>query len=250
MDGIRGGYRDEQEGRWFPGDRGYGEPYEEERYRGDRDRGAVGPRSGVELPPLPRSLSERLPASDHQPYQSEPPPYVPEPYAADVPPSRESPFAAQSFGTLPAEPSVAPGPVPVSPFPSAEASEQSGGFHTELLDRAALRRPPGAPTPQPTVYRARRAGIAGALGAVAVVAELFLLRVLLAGEFGHVVVPGAVLAGLFAMTGIPLVAMGLYGLMTGAAAAGPTPERAWLRTPLAFLPIGLTLLIAAGLAAA
>ena len=58
MDGIRGGHRDEQEGRWFPGDRGYGERYEEERYRGDpnrgdRDRNAVGPRSGVDLPPLP-----------------------------------------------------------------------------------------------------------------------------------------------------------------------------------------------------
>jgi hypothetical protein len=43
--------------------------------------------------------------------------------------------------------------------------------------------------------------------------------------------------------------MGLYGLMTGTATAGPSPERAWLRTPLAFLPIGLALLIAAGLAA-
>jgi hypothetical protein len=236
VDGIRGGYRDEQEGRWFPGDRGYGERYEEERYRGERDRGerdrgAVGPRSGVDLPPLPYPPPE-------------PPPYVPEPYASDVPPARESAFSAQSLGTLPHEPSVAPGPVP--PFPQEAGGEpQTGGFHTESLDRAALRRPPGTPT----VYRARRAGILGALGAVAVVAELFLVRVLLAGEFGHLVAPGAVLAGIFAMSGIPLVAMGLYGLMTGAAAAGPSPERAWLRTPLAFLPIGLVLLIAAGLAA-
>jgi hypothetical protein len=57
-----------------------------------------------------------------------------------------------------------------------------------------------------------------------------------------------VLGGLFAMTGTPIVAMGFYGLMTGAAAAGPTPGRAWLRTPLAYLPIGLALLVAAGLA--
>ena len=245
MDGIRGGHRDEQEGRWFPGDRGYGERYEEERYRGDpnrgdRDRNAVGPRSGVDLPPLPYPPPE-------------PPPYVPEPYASDVPPARESAFSAQSLGTLPNE-TVAPGPVPpfvpeaatgpaTSPAPGV-GEQPTGGFHTESLDRAALRRPP-----TPTVYRARRAGILGALGAVAVVAELFLLRVLLAGEFGHLVAPGAVLAGLFAMSGVPLVAMGLYGLMTGVAAAGPSPERAWLRTPLAFLPIGLALLIAAGLAA-
>ncbi len=241
VDGIRGGYPEEREGHWFPGDRGYAERYEEDRYRApdprrpgpERDRGqahgAVGPRSGVELPPLT--------------YPPEPPPYVPEPYASevptsrsDLPPGRESAFSPQSLGTLPPE-------QPVLPPPESEAA---GGFHTEALDRAALRRPPGS---QPTVYRARRAGIVGALAAVAVVAELLLIRVLLTGEFGHVVDPGGVLAGIFAMTGIPLVAMGLYGLMTGAAAGGPAPERAWLRTPLAFLPIGLTLLIAAGLAA-
>jgi hypothetical protein len=59
-----------------------------------------------------------------------------------------------------------------------------------------------------------------------------------------------VLGGIFAMCGTPLVTMGLYGLMTGAATAGgPHPGRAWLRTPLAYLPVGLALLIAAGLAA-
>jgi hypothetical protein len=129
-----------------------------------------------------------------------------------------------------------------------EDAESTGGFHTESIDRAALRRPPGAPSPKSTIYRAHHAGIVAALITVAAVAELFLVRVLLAGEFGHTVAPGAVLGGLFAMTGTPIVAMGFYGLMTGAAAAGPTPGRAWLRTPLAYLPIGLALLVAAGLA--
>jgi hypothetical protein len=159
---------------------------------------------------------------------------------------------------------MAPGPVPQFPSPEGPDQtggfrpdqtggfhpEQTGGFHTESLDRAALRRPPGAPSPQSTIYRARRAGTLGVLAVVAAVAELLLVRVLLTGEFARTVVPGAVLGGIFAMTGIPLVAMGLYGLITGAPATGPTPERAWLRTPLAYLPIGLTLLIAAGLAAA
>src|SRR5437763_2022250 len=54
VDAHRGGYPDEQEGRWFPGDRAYGERYEEERYRVPEPRGGgLGPRSGVELPPLP-----------------------------------------------------------------------------------------------------------------------------------------------------------------------------------------------------
>jgi hypothetical protein len=100
------------------------------------------------------------------------------------------------------------------------------------------------------VYRARRAGVAGLLVVISVVAELFLVRVLLTGEFGSRVDAGTTLAGLFGMTGLPLVAVGLYALVTGAAlAAGPAPVRAWLRAPLAYLPVGLILLIAAGLAA-
>jgi hypothetical protein len=100
------------------------------------------------------------------------------------------------------------------------------------------------------IYRTRRLGVAAILAVVALVAELMVLRVLLTGEFGHVVQPSAVLGGIFAMCGTPLVTMGLYGLLTGAATAGgPHPGRAWLRTPLAYLPVGLALLIAAGLAA-
>jgi hypothetical protein len=100
------------------------------------------------------------------------------------------------------------------------------------------------------IYRTKRAGVAALLAAIAVLAELLLIRVLLTGEFGHTVAPGSVLAGIFAMTGVPLVTMGMYGLMTGAvAAAGPSPTRAWVRAPLAYLPIGLVLVVAASLAA-
>jgi hypothetical protein len=137
------------------------------------------------------------------------------------------------------------------------AQESSGQFHTQPIDRAALRRPSSSPpspqptpSPGPTVYRTRRAGAVGLLAVLTVVVELLLIRVLVAGEFGSTVLPGAVLGGVFAMTGVPLVAAGLYGLMTGAAtAAGASPARAWVRPPLAYLPVGLVLLVAAGLAA-
>ena len=60
----------------------------------------------------------------------------------------------------------------------------------------------------------------------------------------------AVLGPLLAMLAFPLLAIGMYGLSTGAATAvqfqGP---RVWLRLPLAYLPIGIGLLIAAGTAA-
>jgi hypothetical protein len=173
-------------------------------------RTPIGPRSGVELPPLPLG-----------------------PYDTDAPYEPDKSYD------------------PGSPFVGPEGVEPTGEHHTTPIDRAALRRPVDpVPTPSPTVYKTRRAGVVGLVAGVALVAELLLIRVLLVGEFGHTVAPGAVLAGLFAMAGIPLVALGLYGLITGpAATAGPEATRAWLRTPLAYLPIGLALLLAAGLAA-
>jgi hypothetical protein len=168
--------------------------------------------------------------------------------------------------------------------------DEPGRYRTEMLDRGQLRRPgeggagpamPGSPAsmtpsvnPTSTVYqagssstqalpaslsggapreayRSRRSGIAVVIGLVAAIAEvLILLRVLANSMTAHPVNTSGVLAGVFAMCGIPLIAVGLYGLATGAAiASGPNVGRAWLRTPLAYLPIGLVLIFAAGLAA-
>jgi hypothetical protein len=78
-----------------------------------------------------------------------------------------------------------------------------------------------------------------------------LLKVLL-GSFLHSTSAGisGTFAALFALAGTPMTLIGLYGLATGAAtASGPNTGRAWLRTPLAYLPVGLVLILAAGLAA-
>jgi hypothetical protein len=99
------------------------------------------------------------------------------------------------------------------------------------------------------VYRARRAGAGLLFTVVAVVAELLLAQMLVQAEFGNRASFGGVLAAIFGLCGVPLVAIGLYGLVTGAALAGPPLSRPWLRPPLAYLPVGLGLLIAAGLAA-
>lgn len=99
------------------------------------------------------------------------------------------------------------------------------------------------------IYRPRRPGVAVLLALAGVVVEALLVRVLLSGEFASTVSGRGVLGGLFAMAGVPMVVFGLYGLATGAATAGgPQVGRAWLRSPLAYLPIGLLLIIAAGLA--
>jgi hypothetical protein len=197
------------EGRWYPSESGYGD---RERYEEDRYR-------------------------------------LPEPrHAEPEPPDREPRLGAvgpRSGVDLPPLPTYDPD---VPPF---EPGDPTGEHLTTPIDRGALRRPEvPTPTPSPTVYKSRRAGALAVVLAAAVVVELLLVRVLVAGEFGTVVAPGAVLGSIFAMTGVPFVAIGLHALITGpAATAGPEAVRGWLRTPLAYLPVGLVLLIAAGLAA-
>jgi len=165
---------------------------------------------------------------------------------------------------------------PLASLP-ADGEHTPERFRTVPLDPASLRRaqgaPPGGPGAPPpgagpsggrlsgapaggpvgaeggAVYRSRRAGLGLLLAIAAGVTELLLVTVLLRGLFGDRASAGGVLAGIFGMAGVPLVTIGLYALATGAALAAPTPGRPWLRPPLAYLPVGLGLLIAAGLAA-
>jgi len=179
----------------------------------------MGPRSGVELPPLPMAPEQAEPRFHTEPIDRSALRRQP------APPPLGGPGPAQAG---PQGPGPLPGPGPAAPTSGPTMTVEAVG---------------GA------IYRTRHTGIAILLVVVAVVAELLSARILLTGEFGHPFQPAAVLAGMFTMVGIPLVTMGLYGLMTGAAtAAGPSPGRAWLRTPLALLPIGLVLIVAASLA--
>jgi hypothetical protein len=264
-----------------------------------RNAGSLGPRSGVELPPLAVAQNEPAEPRFHTDLAESR-------YAAEPAESRFGGEPAESrFGGEPAEPRY--GGEPGEPRYRGEPAESR--FHTEPIDRAALRRQPpvqipsqpappisgvpsmpppppmqplppagppgpmGGPMPGPVggpmpgpgspqqaptmtvepvggaIYRTRHTGAAILLVVVAIVAELLTARMLLVGEFGHPFQPAAVLAGIFTMVGVPLTTMGLYGLITGAVTAGgPAPGRAWLRTPLAFLPIGLILIVAGALA--
>ncbi len=213
VDRQDGDYPGAPEARRASGDLGYAEQYGQESYRPPDprrigDTGPVlGPRSGVELPPLP--------------FTAEVPTYTP----PDLPPDPTRP--------------------PPPPLVESEAvPAPRGAQHSE---RTTVRRP-GGPGSHSSLYFARRAGLVGVLTALAVVAELLVVRVLVTGEFGHTVVPGSVLGAMCAMAGIPLLTVGLYGLMSGAPAIAPRPSAAWARAPLAYLPIGLVLLVAAGIA--
>ena len=107
------------------------------------------------------------------------------------------------------------------------------------------------PTAQPTVsggvYQGKRPGLVTALAVVAVIFEIPVLRLFFTAVTADTPQAGATLAGMFMIPAVPMFAMGLYGLIGGAATA--PGGRAWLRTPLAYLPVALLLFIAAGLAA-
>ena len=54
----------------------------------------------------------------------------------------------------------------------------------------------------------------------------------------------AIVPAVLLTLGLPLTGLGLYAMAGG----GPVGRDAWLRPPIVYLPIGLVLLVAAGLA--
>jgi hypothetical protein len=121
--------------------------------------------------------------------------------------------------------------------PPAQGFQQPTG----AVDSAAVRR---KVKETDGLYRSRKPVFIGLYAVLAAIAEILMLQPFFKG-----IGESDVLGPLLAMLAFPLVAIGMYGLSTGAATAvqfqGP---RVWLRLPLAYLPIGIGLLIAAGTA--
>lgn len=99
------------------------------------------------------------------------------------------------------------------------------------------------------VYRSKRPGTAALIGAPAVALELPALLLLIDSAFGDPVSPSGVVSAVCLILALPLLALGLYAVATGAVrAAGPNSLQAWLRPPVGYLTVALVLFIAAGLA--
>lgn len=241
---------------WY--DRRHGEP-EWEGYRLPGPRGAG---EALEADPLsggshtaPQSAYDQQsgygplggPAIEVPAYGAPPAPVVPAPAAYEVPPAATQPAPPPPPGYQSFEEPTGAVP-PVAPRTGGEPIETQR-FHAEAIDRAALRRPAGPPADG--VYRTKRPAAGIVFAILAAVFEIPALRLLGDAAIGGPVVASGVVAGTFLVAGMPLVAVGLYALVTGAnrlPSDGGGGAAAWLRTPTAYLPVGLVLLVAAALA--
>lgn len=263
MDSHRNYSPDEPDGQWYQQERGYPEP--------DWERRGADPRYAPQQQPDPQYGQ---PSGYREPgYGDYHGGYQPEPesrYTALNDPAPVGPRSSEPISLMPAAPQFPPqlttpdapshsqptsglphlGAEGLLPPAGAPGEGEAIRHATEQIDRSALRRPAsGGPGPLGDgVYRSRRPGTAAVLIVVTVALDVLALRLLVSAFFSHPVQVGGSIASAFLALGAPMFGLGLYGLLSGAAAAPGAGGRVWLRAPLVYLPVALTLFIAAGLA--
>lgn len=186
------------------------------------------------------------PPHDYPHPRADEPPRAPASGGRAAPPPAEEPQSQRRAAAGPgAVPSAATAPAAAAPGAAPAGPPGSPG--------SAVTSGPGGASGAgsgDSVYRSRRPGAAVLLGLPAAVLEIPALLLLADAAFADPVSAGGVVSASCLMLALPLLAFGLYTVATGAVrAAGPNSVQAWLRPPVAYLSVGLVLLLAAGLAA-
>ena len=98
-----------------------------------------------------------------------------------------------------------------------------------------------------SVYSTRRPASAVVVAIVTVLLMVPVVRLLFQAAFAHTPVAGSIVPAVLLTLGLPLTGAGLYALAGG---GRPQTRDTWLRPPVAYLPTGLLLVLAAALAVA
>jgi hypothetical protein len=110
--------------------------------------------------------------------------------------------------------------------------------------------PPVVPVPErsrESVYSTRRPVSAVVVAVVTALLMVPVIRVLIAAAFASDPVVQAIVPAVLLTLGLPLTGAGLYALAGG---GRPHSRETWLRPPVAYLPTGLVLVLAAAIAVA
>ena len=214
MDAERGYSED----RWYADERGYPEPDRRDSWRGGG------------------GYDDRMPPQRGFPEQPSFPGFTPPGYAE---PSYGGPHDP-GF-----DPRTAPAPTSVDPRPAGNLYGPRSERTPPALEPAPTQRSErGSRSGDEGVYRSRKPLHAAGLAIFLGIFELLMLI-----QFGKGITDAdlhRVLAGGLTLMALPAFGLGFYALLTGAAHGGP---KAFLKAPLAYLPVGLILMIAAGAAA-
>jgi hypothetical protein len=208
----RGSYSDASDPRWYRGEQQYAEPEGHARFETHGDQ--AGQRS------LGRRGGGQMPPG--------------------APPGMVGPMGQWAGEPLPPVPTEVPQRDPMQHRDPTTTSET----------RRTIGRPAGSGTVSDGIHRARRPAAGAVIGIVAALLSLPVLRILLDSASGPALSASGVVSSVLVLLGLPLFAIGLYGLATGAARVPDAPApHAWLRPPVAYVAVALVLFMAAGLAA-
>jgi len=138
-------------------------------------------------------------------------------------------------------------PVPEAPVQVDAAAPLSSSATASGYNEPTSLVPP-VPAPERSrdaVYGARRPVSAVLVAVSTIVLMVPVVRLLLQATFAHDAAAGSIVPAVLLMLGLPLTGVGLYALARG---GRPHARDMWLHPPVAYLPAGLFLVLAAALA--
>jgi hypothetical protein len=157
------------------------------------------------------------------------------------PAERETPLE-----TVPVPPGMVPPAAPPGMVPPPASPAAPPEMAPPMAEPTSLV-PPVIRPPQPeTVYHTRRPVSSVLVAIVMIVLMIPVIRLLIDATFSGDPTSRAIVPAVLLTLGFTLTGIGLFTIARG----GPLSRESWLRPPVAYLPAGLILLLAAGLAVA